>query len=556
MLGLAALCTSMIAQPLRAQAPDPVQTQLRALIEAGTAPELRWPEFAAYQNLARKFYDAGGYAPVWTSGGQPTTQASALIAQFKQAAAKGLVPQDYDVSNWDGRLQKLGASAAPADIASFDVVLTFCALRFISDLHIGRVNPQNLDFGLDVGPHSYDLPAVLRSQVIGAADLNAVIQSFEPPYAGYQRTETALADYEKLAAQGDGTPLPIPAKSVRPGNQYAGMPQLIWRLRELGDLPPAPDAAGGSTASPAAPQLYDAAAVAGVEHFQSRHGLEPDGVLGKGTIGELNQPLSRRVEQLELGLERYRWIPPQFPQPPIVVNIPEFQLRTLRRQPASFLTMRVVVGKAYHHKTPVFAQNMRYVIFRPYWEVPPSIQQAELVPKIRHDPGYLAENNYEVVDNGGGVVTDGEVSSDVIQGLRLGAYRIRQKPGPKNALGLIKFIFPNSYNVYLHSTPSPQLFAKARRDFSHGCIRVEDPVGLAVWVLRDIPGWTRDKVVATMNDPGKDNFQVILPKPIPVLILYSTGVVEPDNEVHFFDDIYGYDAELEDALAARSQASR
>jgi len=187
--------------------------------------------------------------------------------------------------------------------------------------------------------------------------------------------------------------------------------------------------------------------------------------------------------------------------------------------------------------------------------VPPSIQQAELVPKIRRNPNYLAENNYEVVDDSGGVVTDGVVSDEVLHGLRSGAYRIRQKPGPKNALGLVKFIFPNAYNVYLHSTPSQQLFSRARRDFSHGCIRVEDPVALAVWVLRDIPGWTEEKVRATMEDPANDNRQIILPKPIPVLILYSTAVVQPSGEVRFFDDIYDYDAELEDALRDRSQVA-
>jgi murein L,D-transpeptidase YcbB/YkuD len=549
-----ALVVLMLVSPLTAQTPNQVQAQLRALIEAGAAPELRWPDFAAYQDLARKFYDAGGCVPVWTSNGQPTAQASAMIAQFKNAASKGLDPNDYDAATWDSRLGKLGPSAALADITSFDLALTFCAMRYISDLHVGRVNPQNLKFGLNVGTHTYDLPEVLRKQVIGAADLNAIIESFEPPYAGYQRTETALAEYAKLAAQGDGIRLPIPAKSLRPGDQYAGMTQLMWRLRQLGDLPPAPDAVAAPPTSLGPPQIYDATAVAGVEHFQKRHGLEPDGVLGRGTIAALNRPLRQRVMQLDLTLERYRWIPPNFPQPPIIVNIPEFRLRTMRRQPANFLSMRVVVGKAYHHKTPVFAQNMRYVVFRPYWEVPPSIQQAELVPKIRRNPGYLAKDNFEVVDNSGAVVTDGAVSAEVLQGLRSGAYRIRQKPGPKNALGLIKFIFPNAYNVYLHGTPSPQLFAKARRDFSHGCIRVQDPVDLAVWVLRDIPGWTRDKVIATMNDPSEDNRQVILPKPIPVLILYSTAVVEPDSEVRFFDDIYGYDAELEDALAAHSQA--
>ncbi len=361
----------------------------------------------------------------------------------------------------------------------------------------------------------------------------------EPPYAGYARAETALAAYEKLAAQGDGPPLPMPPKGIRPGGTYAAVPQLAARLRQLGDLAPTSVVATDET-------KYDGDVVAAVKHFQQRHGLEPDGVLGKGTIVDLNTPLSHRVQQLQYTLERYRWIPMAFAQPPIIVNLPEFILRTMRRQPAPFLTMRVVVGKAYRKQTPVFAGNMQYVIFRPYWNVPPSIQQAELVPKLRHDRSYLATHGFEVVD-GEDVVTDGTVSDEVFDELRAGRLSIRQKPGPKNSLGLVKFIFPNSYNVYLHSTPVPELFSRARRDFSHGCIRVQDPLALAVWVLRDDPDWNAEKIAAAMN--GDQTIQVNLHKPIPVLIIYSTAVVEPDGEVRFFDDIYHYDAALQKELA-------
>jgi murein L,D-transpeptidase YcbB/YkuD len=185
---------------------------------------------------------------------------------------------------------------------------------------------------------------------------------------------------------------------------------------------------------------------------------------------------------------------------------------------------------------------MRYVIFRPYWEVPPSIIHAELIPKIRRNPGYLAAHNFMVVDGAG----DGVAGGSVLAGLNSGTYRIRQKPGPKNSLGLIKFIFPNSYNVYMHGTPATQLFSRSRRDFSHGCIRLENPLALAEWVLRDNPDWPADRITAAMN--GSETIQVNLTQPIPVLILYSTAVAEPDGQVHFFDDIYGYDAELRQVL--------
>ena len=298
---------------------------------------------------------------------------------------------------------------------------------------------------------------------------------------------------------------------------------------------------------PANSTTYSGAVVDAVKHFQHRHGLDTDGVLGKGTVSELNVPLKTRVLQLQLTLERYRWIPPDFPEPPIIVNIPEFQLRTMRRQPASYLTMRVVVGKAMRTQTPVFAQNMKYLIFRPYWLVPTSILRNETIPKTRRNPDYLADNGFEVVDGNGNIVPSSPASDDVIDGLRSGSLRVRQKPGPKNALGLVKFIFPNQYNVYLHSTPEQELFSRSRRDFSHGCIRVERPADLAAWVLRDRPEWTMDKIQAAMNT-GPDNVQVNLKNPIPVLILYSTAVVDPNGEVRFFDDIYGYDKSLNRVL--------
>jgi murein L,D-transpeptidase YcbB/YkuD len=219
----------------------------------------------------------------------------------------------------------------------------------------------------------------------------------------------------------------------------------------------------------------------------------------------------------------------------------------MRKQPAPFLDMRVIVGKAFGHQTPVFADYMRYLIFRPYWEVPMSIQLAELVPKIRRDRDYLADRGFEVTTSSGTVITDGTVTDDILSELRSGSLTIRQKPGPKNALGLVKFIFPNHYDVYLHSTPEPELFLKARRDFSHGCIRVQHPAELAAWVLRDKPEWSLDKINATMN--GDQTVEVHLDKPIPVLILYTSAVVEPDGMVHFFGDIYGQDSNLDKALA-------
>lgn len=552
-LALTALIVTLAIAPHPALAADavtpgatpamsPQAQELQTLADAGALAGLRWPNFNDFRGQVVMFYSPAAFAPAWTSDGRPTPQALAMIGAFKQAAVKGLDPEDYDASRWDARIARLASAiAAPAadDSDRFDLAMTVCAMRYVAALSVGRVNPHYVKVGVTIDAQHYDLAGYLREQIIHASDVNATIARVEPHYAGYRRAESALAAYVQLAAQGDGPPLPPVQRSVHPGDEYPGLLQLIARLHLLGDLAP-------ETVIPAGQTRYSGPLFDAVKRFQTRHGLEPEGVLGKGTIAALNTPLSQRVRQLQFTLERYRWIPPGFAQPPILVNLPEFILRTMRRQPAPFLTMRVVVGKAYRKQTPVFAASMQYVIFRPYWNVPSSIQQAEMVPKLLRDRDYLAANNFEVVD-GNEVVTDGAVSDDVLRQLRDGSLGIRQKPGPTNALGLVKFIFPNSYNVYLHSTPAPELFLRARRDFSHGCIRVQDPLALAQWVLRDDPDWTPDKIVAAMN--GDRTIQVNLPEPIPVLILYSTAVVEPGGEVRFFNDIYHYDSELQAELA-------
>ncbi len=535
---------SPVSTPGAATSMSPAEAQLLALIDSGKLADLRWPDFSDYRDSVRDFYAAGGNHLTWTSNGSPILQAGAMIAQFKQAANEGLNPEDYDASRWDARVAALQPLPSPPSIdtlARFDLALTVSAMRLLSDLQSGRPTTERAKIGFKPEPGRFNVADVLRNQVLPAANMQSVIDAVQPHYAGYARAKDALATYLKMVAEGDTKPLPVPPTSIRPGSKYPAAMDLAARLSQLGDLPLNTDLS-------AIRGVYGGPLVDGVKHFQERHGLDEDGVLGKGTVTELNLPLSYRVQQLQYTLERYRWIPANFPQPPIVVNLPEFRLRTMRRQPAPFISMKVVVGKAFGRQTPVFANYMRYVIFHPYWDVPTSIQHAELVPKIARNPDYLAAHDFEVVDSGGTLITDSEVSDDVLHGLRDGAYQIRQKPGKQNALGPIKFIFPNDYNVYLHGTPAMSLFAKARRDFSHGCIRVENPAELAVWVLRNNPGWDADRVNAMIA--GGQTLQVNLPKPIPVLIIYSTAVVEPDGEVRFFNDIYGYDRKLRDALAA------
>ena len=517
------------------------QPDIQNLVTSGNLEGMRWPNFSDYRNWLQKFYQPTGFAPAWVQGAQPVPQARSLIEVFRGAGKKGLDPEDYDASRWEERVRALqGSSNGPA-VARFDVALTLCTMRYVSDLRIGRTNPQHFEFGLSVEQKKYDLARFVREQIMTTSQLQAVLDEVEPPFAGYRRTEQALARYIQLAHTDDGEELPNITKPVDPGQSYAGVPRLIRFLRLVGDLPP-------DATFPGDTQTYSGPLVDAVKRFQRRHGLDDDGRLGSGTIKQLNVPLRHRVLQLQLTLERWRWLPAEFSAPPIIVNIPDFRLRALDENNNVAMEMRVVVGKAMRTQTPVFTRDMTYVVLRPYWNVPPSILRSEIVPAIQRDRGYIARKNYEVTTNDGRVVTSGEISDGVLAQLREGKLAVRQKPGPTNALGLVKLIFPNEHNIYLHSTPSQSLFSRSRRDFSHGCIRVEKPAELAAWALRNNPGWTLERVQQGMQS-GKDDVTVNLVKPVPVFIVYGTALAYENGDVHFSDDIYGHDAKLAAVLA-------
>jgi murein L,D-transpeptidase YcbB/YkuD len=520
------------------------QASLRAIIQSENLSDLRWPDFSDFEKHVQKFYESYGYSLPWVRGMQPTAQAQQVISLLLKAEQKGLAAEDYDGPRWGDRLSKLKPAASQpseADAVRFDVALTVCVMRYISDLHIGKVNPKHFEFGLDVEAKKRDLPEFLKEDVVEATDLTGILAKVEPPYPGYQRTIQALHTYLEFAKEYEGKSLPAIQKTIAPGDSYpGGVPQLIRLLRLVGDL-------RAEANVPADETVYQAPLVDAVKSFQRRHGRTPDGRITTQTLADLNVPLTRRVRQMQLTLERWRWLPVGLRSAPIVANIPEFRLRAYDENYKVALTMNVVVGKAYNHNTPVFSDTMKYVVFRPYWSVPYSIAKAEFLPRIASDPDYLAKKGFEVVNNRQEVVTSGTVTSEMLAQLRAGKLFIRQTPGPKNSLGLVKFIFPNSYSVYMHDTPAQEFFAKSRRDFSHGCIRLEKPADLAVWVLRDNPGWDVDRVRRAMNE--SPNQQVNLARPIPVLIVYGTVIVTEDGLVHFYDDIYGHDAALEKVLA-------
>ena len=525
------------------------QAQLRAAIDKGRLENLQWPNFSDVSMNVKEFYEKDGYALVWTRGGRPTEQAVQLIGVLEEAPKKGLDSTDYDGERWLARLKDLAAGAKPDESAlvNFDLALTVSGLRYASDLHLGKLDPRTLHTDFEPERNEYDLCDFLLKRVAVAASVNDAFAKIETPYRGYQRTLTGLAKYEQLEKEEKFEPLPPVSRPVAPGQPYAEVPQLVDRLKFLGDLP--------ATASVGPdPHLYQGEVIAGVKHFQMRHGLDAQGKLGAQTIAAINVPMSARVLQLKLALERWRWLPHNFDTPPIVVNIPEFILRGYDANRTITVMMPVVVGRALRTQTPVMEEDMKYLIFWPYWNVPPSILRNEIIPKIAKDRAYLQKNQFEVTTYNGEVVTDALVSDDVLAQLKAGKLAVRQKPGPKNALGLIKFIFPNDNNVYLHSTPSQVAFSETRRDFSHGCVRVEDPAKLAEYVLRNNPGWTRERVDAAFK--AEKQQQVDLVKPIPVLIVYGTAISPEDGEVHFFDDIYGHDKALADLFAKAYEARK
>jgi murein L,D-transpeptidase YcbB/YkuD len=353
-----------------------VSSQLRSIASAGQLAELRWPNFSDYRQHVRKFYEASNYSLAWIRDGQPTPQALMIVDLLKAADREGLDPEDYDGSSWGDRIAGLQGSKGTEEEETFDAALTVSLMRYISDRHIGKINPTHFKFGLSVGAKKYDLAAFVHEQLVNAPDVKTELAHIGPPFAAYRRTLEALQHYLQLAREDDGEPLPVTKKPFTAGDPYDGISRLTRLLRLLGDLPT-------DTAVPDDSNLYQGALVDAVKRFQSRHGLKPNGKLDEQTLANLNTPLSQRVAQLRLTLERWRWVPYRFTEPPIVVNIPEFRLRAFDGKGNAALTMNVIVGKAFRHKTPVFEKDMKYVVFRPYWNVPPSIQRSEIVPAVQ-----------------------------------------------------------------------------------------------------------------------------------------------------------------------------
>ncbi|HEY0873432.1 MAG TPA: L,D-transpeptidase family protein [Vicinamibacterales bacterium] len=501
------------------------------------------PEGQKLWKLTRAFYEQREFLPAWIEGTSPRPQMKALMRALSAAEHEGLDPELYTVS----MLEKKHSEATrgfltdkgfdPAEAGTLDVWLTYLYLRYASDLADGLSNLVHADKAWQIAPEKFDARAHLEA----ALDANRVEESLAeltPRNGEYGRLRELLARYREQKARG-GWPL-MPNVRLKPGQKSAHVATLARRLAASGDYTgPIPQA---GIASPYSPALQ-----AAVKVFQRRHGLADDGIVGPAAIAALNVPIDQRIEQVAMNMERWRWLPRDLGERYILVNIPEMRLDVYESGTIP-LSMRVVVGKS-ETPTPIFNDRMTYLVFSPYWNVPPGIAEGETLPALLNDPDFLARNNMEVLDASGNIV-DPE-TMDLTDPT---AYRFRQKPGTHNSLGLVKFMFPNQFNVYLHDTPSGSLFERATRSFSHGCVRVEDPVALARYLLRDQPAWTADRIREAMH-AGQET-SVKLKTPIPVYLGYWTARVRPDNTVQFRPDVYRVDRRLSARLDDRLERLR
>ena len=485
--------------------------------------------------------------PLWLDAlGQPGPAAREAIGWLTQAERDGLQPHDYDAARWARSLDP-GQRLAATEAGAWDAALTQTLTRYLHELCHGRVPAAALGARYDsVGQPAPDLAERLHDAVRNGRPAEALAAA-TPPWPQYPLLRTALAQYRALVddpAWRTALP-PLSGDRLRPGQRWPGLAALAARLHALGDLDAAPATE---------PDTFDPALQHAVKAFQERHGLSADGVLGKATLEALDVPPAARARQIALALERLRLTPLPAAERFVTVNVPEFMLYAWQRQDQAVhqaFAMRVIVGKAVGTRTPLFDEDMRRIEFNPYWNIPPSIARGETLPKLRANPGYLAAQGMEFVGPGG--QTSSAVTAELLDAVQAGQWRLRQRPGRLNALGDIKFVLPNDQNIYLHHTPSVGLFQRARRDFSHGCIRIEQPVALAQWVLADDPDWSEARIRQTMGQPR--TVSVALPTPVPVLIVYRTVSVR-DGRVHFAPDLYRQDALLERALAQRPHPAR
>ncbi|HSC76066.1 MAG TPA: L,D-transpeptidase family protein [Pseudomonadales bacterium] len=494
------------------------------------------------QTPLHAIYEARQFAPLWLEGDKPSARATQAIDIMGHAAEDGLNIDDYKLPALQHTLDQLKQqTGTDQQQAAFDLAMSQTLARFIEDLSVGRVTPRDLGLAIDTSTKQIELQQKL-AQVLVADDLVAAIAAVRPALPTYAALRQLLADYRVLAAQHPAAPSipPLPGKKLSPGELWAGTQALADWLIVLGYLP----------TDTVVTEKYEGAVVDGVKNFQQHHSQIPDGVIGKQTYQNLLVSLPERVQQIELAMERLRWLDDNLLQKRfVVINVPQFTLWAFEPdadgKARPVLQMAVVIGKSGKTETPLMIKTLNSMVFSPYWNVPRSIAIKELLPKLREDPFYLVREDMELVDNNG-QSQGSEVEDAELAGIARGTYRIRQRPGQKNALGELKFVFPNDDSIYMHDTPSKSFFAKERRDLSHGCIRLQNPMGFALFALKTQGEWDEAKVKEKIAI-GKEQ-HLALSERMPVLLLYITANVDENGQAVFLQDIYDQDEKLAAAL--------
>lgn len=536
----------------RAAPTDDVQDHLRLRIEAAqqgasAALMVEGTPLLAPQAVAR-YYQQNGFDPAWTRPSGPMVLADSLVAVLRDADREGLQPADYHVAEIESMLRRLQARAGagepmdPRRRADIELLCTDAFLLYASHLLTGRVDPVQITPSWNMTGRQAQLSSHLE-RALTDTSIRSVLKNLRPPQPEYAALRRALARYRTLEEQGGWPTLPDGPKLER-GTEDERIPLLRRRLRVTGDFPDDVTPADSLTFGPT---LQEA-----VSQFQERHGLEVDGVVGPATRAALNVPAEARAEQLKVNLERWRWLPQDLGNPHVLVNIAGFRLRVVE-DGADVLRMRVIAGQPYR-QTPVFSDQISYLVLNPYWHVPQSIATKDKLPDFRRDPSLVSTLGYEIFRGWGADAKS--IDPSTIDWNAVSAsnfpYRLRQRPGPQNALGQVKFMFPNSHDVYLHDTPSRALFDRAARSFSSGCIRVEKPVDLAEYLLQHNEDWTRERLQNTM---GKTTEQAVpLARKVPVHLLYWTAWTDEEGAAHFRNDVYERDGAVLSGLTSRPPA--
>lgn len=494
------------------------------------------------------FYERRVYEPAWVTEEGLSPAGRALVHALAASRRDGLEPDDYhvpEIREIAGELNAAGGKPETGRLVDLELLLTDGFLLYGSHLVSGRLDPATLHADWEAEPRERDLVAVLE-EAVQAGTPAAFLVSLRPPQPGYARLMEALAAYRELAARGGWPSVPDGPK-LSPGDASERVPALRARLAAVPEVVEGPADSGSAVASaPSDSLVYDPALTEEVKDFQRRHGLEPDGVVGANTLTALNASPADRVRQLEVNLERWRWLPQELGDRYVIVNAADYRLDAVESGEAT-LTMRAIVGKAYR-QTPVFSDRISYMVFSPYWHVPHNLAVQDQLPLQKKDPTYFSRLGFRVFRGWGADAAEVDPAAVDWSSVtpRYFGFRLRQDPGPQNFLGGVKFMFPNPYSVYLHDTPAKELFGRQARSFSSGCIRIEKARELASWLLRGDGDWTPERIDRAMN--ARSEQTVRMRSSVPVHLLYWTAFVGDDASVQFRPDVYDRDTPVARAL--------